>query len=362
MKNAKVITMLFLTVVLAACSSGGGSATPDDNPVAVRLSVETPDSSGSRTVASDNNVNNLSYFYTAVPQWANAGYDNISGTVSTMREFTNGGYLGTFQPGYWLFSVEVRNTVADVTSVVYAGSAYTYINSGSTSVSVNVSTSDGTGTVDITVYVPTASENESLAINYSGTTGASGISAEATRVTESGVYQHYTRFFKTIPNLPAGGYTFLLDYSDGTTQSSLSGGLVGGASVEVNVVAGATTTITGTIEGGMFREVSPMVITPGFSILTMTQGGDTPAGTMGNPGATVAQADTDTVYSVSCIPKAGTAINSYEWYLNSVLQESSNSTYTLNAPSGKYVLTCVITGTAGNRTVTASVKSIVHIQ
>ena len=362
MKNAKVITMMFLAAILAACSSGGGdSAIPDDDPVAVRLSVEMPDSGMARAVASDCNFNNLSYYYTAVPQWAGADYNTVAGTVSAMREFTNGGYLGTFQPGYWLFSVEVRNTVEDVTSVVYAGSAYSYINSGSTSVSVNVSASDGTGTVDITVYIPTASENDSLDISYSGTAGASGISADSARITEPGTYQHYTRFSKAVPNLPAGGYTFLLDYNDGTTQSSLSGGLIGGATVDVNVVAGATTTITGTIEGGVFREMVPMVITPGFSVLSMTQE-DTPAGTMGFPGATVAQAETDATYSVSCTPKTGTVINSYDWYLNSVLQVTGDSTYTLNVPAGKYVLTCVVTGTAGNRTVTASVKSIVLVQ
>ncbi len=362
MKDAKVITILFLAAILAACSSGGeDSAISDDDPVAVRLSVEMPDSSMDRAVASDNNVDNLSYYYTSVPQWAGADYNTVSGTVSTMREFTNGGYLGTFQPGYWLFSVEVRNTVEDVTSVVYAGSAYSYINSGSTSVSVNVSTSDGTGTVDITVYIPTASENESLDISYSGTAGASGISANSTRITESGPYQHYTKFSKPVPNLPAGGYTFLLDYNDGTTQGNLSGGLIGGASVDVNVIAGTITNITGTIEGGAFREIIPMVITPGFSALSMNQG-DTTAGSMESPGATVAQAETDTVYSVSCTPKTGTVINSYDWYLNSVLQVTGDSTYTLNAPAGKYVLTCVVTGTARNRAVTASVKSIVLVQ
>ena len=362
MKNAKVITMLFLAAILAGCSSGGGSATLDDEPVAVRLSVETLDSGMARNVASNDNVNNLSYYYTAIPQWAGADYDTVSGTVSSMREFTNGSYLGRFQPGYWLFSVEVRNTVADVTSVAYTGSVYSYINSGSTSVSVSVSPSDGTGTVDITVYVPTASENESMAISYSGTASASGITADVARITESGAYQYYTRFSKTVSNLPTGGYTFLLDYNDGATQSSLSNGLIGGSSVDVNVVAGATTTVTGTIEGGVFREVIPTVITPGFSLLTMTQGENTPAGSIGSPGETVAQMGTDTIYSVSCIPKAGTVINSYEWYLNSVSQGVGESTYTLNVPSGKYVLTCVVTGMTGNRTVTASVKSIVNVQ
>ena len=362
MKDVKLIAMLFLTVVLAACSSGGGSSTPDENPVSVRLSVETPDYSMAGTVSSEDNVNNLSYYYTAVPQWANADYDSVSGTVTSMREFTNGSYLGTFQPGYWLFSVEVRNAVAGVTSVVYTGSAYAHINSGSTSVSVNVSTADGTGTVAITVYVPTASENESLAISYAGTAEATGISADTTRITEPGTYQYYTRFSKTISNLQAGGYTFLLDYNDGTTQSSLSGGLVGGASVDVNVTAGATTTITGTIEGGVFREIIPAIITPGFSSFAMTQAADTPAGSMGIPGTTEAQADTDTLYSVSCTPKTGTVISSYDWYLNSVLQVTDGSTYTLNVPAGRYVLTCVVTGTSGNRTVTASVKSVVLVQ
>ena len=94
----------------------------------------------------------------------------------------------------------------------------------------------------------------------------------------------------------------------------------------------------------------------------MMQGENTPAGSMGSPGATVAQAETDTVYSVSCIPKAGTVINSYEWYLNSVLQEAGDRTFIMNAPSGKYVLTCIITGISGNRTVTSSVKSIVLVQ
>lgn len=359
--KAKVITMLLMATILAACSSGG-SASPDDNPVEVRLSVEAPGSNTAKTITAYDNVDNLKYYYTAVPQWKNGASDAESGTVTTMREFTNGNSLGTFKPGYWLFSVEVRNTVADVTSVVYTGFTYTHINSGSTSVSVNVSPSAGTGAVDIIVYVPTASENESLAISYSGTFGASGISADASRITEPGIYQYYTSFTKTISDLPSGGYTFLLDYNDGETQGSLSGGLIGGAPVDVNVIAGATTTVIGTLEGGVFREVDPTVVTPGFAALTMTQGEDIPAGSMASPGATVVQADTDTSFSVTCIPKAGTVINSYEWYLNSVFQETGGTAYTLNVPSGKYVLTCVVTGIAWNRTVTASVKSIVVVQ
>ena len=362
MEDAKVITILLLAAFLAACSSGGGSATTDDSPIAVRLSVENQDADVAKSVAFGDNVNNLSYYYTAIPQWSGASYDTVSGTVPTMTAFTNGGYLGTFQPGYWLFTVEVRNTVDDVVSVVYAGSAYTSINASSSSVSVNVSTADGTGTAEITVYVPTASETESMAISYSGTASASDLPADAARITKSGAYQYYTRFSKVISNLPSGGYTFLLDYNDGTTQSSLSGGLIGGTSIDVNVAPGATTTITGTLEGGVFREITPIIISPGFLTLNMIQEEDTPAGLMGTPGATVTLADTDTAYSVLCTPKAGTVINSYEWYLNSVFQENDDSTYLLNVPSGEYVLTCVVTGIAGNRTVTASVKSIVLVQ
>ena len=362
MKNAKVITMLLLAVMYGACSSGGGASTSYDNPVTVRLSVETPGSVAVRSVTSGDNVKNLSYFYTAVPQWTRAESEGVQGKVSTMREFSNGGSLGEFQPGYWLFSVEVRNLVEQETSVVYSGSAYTYINADTSSVTVNVSTSDGTGTVDIMVYVPTGSENESMTIGYSGAAAASGISADSVRITEPGEYQNYTMFTKVITDLPAGGYTFILDYNDGTTQGSMSGASVPGASVGVNVVSGATVSITGTIEGGELREVSPTVITPGFSSFNMIQGEDIPAGSMQMPGTTAAIAGTDTLFSVSCTPKTGTVITSYEWFLNSVSQETGDISYTLNVPSGNYVLTCIVTGTAGNRTFTASVKSIVVVQ
>ena len=100
--------------------------------------------------------------------------------------------------------------------------------------------------------------------------------------------------------------------------------------------------------------------TPSAGLVALTA--DTPAGSMGTPGETVAQADSDTLYSVSCSPKAGTVINSYKWYLNSVLQEAGDNTYTLNVPPGKYVLTCVVSGTTGSRVITASVKSVVLVQ
>ncbi|MBR0319318.1 MAG: hypothetical protein IJQ86_08570 [Spirochaetia bacterium] len=362
MKNAKVITTLFFAALFAACSSGGGSNVLNDGPVSVCLNVEAPASGSLKAVASGDNVNNLSYYYTAMPQWDSSESSSIQGAVSTMKKFSNGDSLGEFQPGYWLFSVEVRNTVEQATSVVYAGSAYTYINSDAASVTVNVSPSDGTGTVNIAVYVPTSSENESMSIGYSGSDSASGIQTDASRITSPGTYQNYTMFTKVIPDLPAGGYTFILDYSDGTTLSSISGGAVCGASVDVNVASGATTTITGTIEGGALRAITPSVITPGFSSFTMTQGDNIPAGSLEAPGVTAASENTDTIFTVSCIPKDGTVINSYEWYLNSVPQETGDISYNLNTQAGTYVLTCVVTGTSGNRTFTASVKSIVIVQ
>jgi len=362
MEKEKGILMLLLTLLFVSCSSEGDGSASYDNPVSVCLSVETPVSDPEQSVSSGDNVKNLSYFYTAVPQWSKRDFDTVPGAVSTMHEFKNGDSLGDFQPGYWLFSVEVRNAVEGEISVVYTGSAYTYINSDTTSVTVNVSAAEGTGTVDITVYVPTAAENESMEISYSGAADAQGVTAEAMKITEPGTYQHYTMFSKVITDLPAGGYTFILDYNDGTAQSSLSGGSIGGATVDVNVAPGATSVITGTVEGGMLRAVTPSVIMPGLSSFTMTQDGSIPAGSMWSPGAVSASADTDTLFSVSSIPKGSAVVNSYEWYLNSAALESDGISCTLNVPAGTYVLTCVATGSAGNRLFTASVKSIVHVQ
>lgn len=326
------ILMTLLIIGLSACSNGGSS---DNGPVKVSLAVDAYHGAASRIVSVEEAVDLSSFvfFYKATPQWTGSEFASITGQTAgfvKINSYRDGKELGYFAQGKWLFEVEARLS-SDETTVVFSGSAETYISSSNFAITVPViGQADDDGTVYISVLAPTVSESDTLTITYSGTSSGS-VSAGDIEIERTTGDDRWTSFLVDSLALPAGQYTFCLTYNDGTDD-------VGGATVAINVNPGMTTSITGTVESGVWQNESvSMTGLHSFGIVLTAAGNKVEIAKNGT-----------LVYTCTKTP-GSLDIDSYEWYVNGELQTGQTaSTFTFVASNFDFdycTVTCVARAT-----------------
>ena len=325
------ISVLILALALTGCSDGESS---NSGPVKVSLNVSSD--SPSRIVSVDDSLDldKLSFYFRATPQWTGSDFTSIEGTVASFQKinsYYNGISLGYFAQGKWLFEVEAR-LKSDETTVAFSGSAETYISTSNRNVVVNIFNSSASqGTVSITVLAPTVNESDVLRIDYTGAdTGT--VDSHDIEISRSGGDNRWTTFTLEDASFDAGFYTFFLTYNNGTAD-------VGGAVVAASVNAGMTTAITGTIESGLWQEHT-MTLT-GLNSFSVSVTADKEE--IIENGGTV-------LYT--CTKAGELNIASYQWYVNGSPQAGATGpTFRITASTpasgttpfheGLYTVTCI---------------------
>lgn len=327
------IFILLIALSLTGCTDSGSS---DNDSVQVSLSVSSD--SLNRIVSVDDSVNfsSFSIYYKATPQWTGSDFASAQGAVASFQKinsYYSGISLGYFAQGSWLFEVEAR-LASDETIVVFSGSAETYISTGNRNVVINLyRSSTDQGTVSITVLAPSVSENDVLRIDYTGAdTGT--VDSNDIVISRSGGEDRWTTFTLTDASFDAGLYTFFLTYNNGTAD-------VGGAVVAVNVNAGMSAAITGTVETGVWQEHT-MTLT-GLNIFSISV-------TAGNGIEEIKENGGTVLYT--CTKTGELNIRSYQWYVNGAPQAGATGTtfrITASTPAsgttpfheGLFTVTCI---------------------
>lgn len=326
------IIFFLLALMLTSCSDGSSS---DNGPVQVSLSLSRSGVS-SRIVSVDEAVDlsSFAFYYKATPLWTGSDFAGVVGqTADFVRidSYRDGKDLGYFAQGKWLFEVEVRlidQEAAEADWVLfYSGSTELYISTSNYAITIPV-VGEGSedGTVYISVLAPTVSESDSMTITYSGT-GSGSVPAGDIEIERTTGDDRWTSFLVDSLALPAGQYTFCLTYNDGTDD-------VGGATVAVNVNPGMTTSITGTVESGVWQnETVSMTGLHSFGIKLSAAGNKMEVAKNGT-----------LVYTCTKTP-GSLDIDSYEWYVNGDLQTGeASSTFTFVASNFDFdycTVTCV---------------------
>lgn len=282
----------------------------------------------------------LTYKYKAVPQWT---ANNIQGAVTTWTNlpgnnpgtYSDGMSLGYFTPGQWVFHIQILNG----STPIYQGNSAVYsISSSGVAITVPVSkivTEAQDGSVQITVTAATQ-ENDSLTISYTGTASGSNITADASR--SGGI----TTFSKTISSLGAGTYEFTLTHSNGTT----------GAVVGVDLTAGQTATIEGTLNNGIWQvglvtlTVHSITVSPAPSNGTIYP--DVAGAAPGDK--VVLYVEPDDGYILSTISVNSGAVSTTD------ISDANGVAYTFTMPDADVTVTAAFTGAPVN-TITVNTAS-----
>ena len=312
------IFVLILALALTGCSDGSSAA---DGPVEVSLALGSSSEIASRVVGVNEPVDTskLAFYYSAAPMWT--GYDfataqGITDGFQRIQTYSNGVSLGLFTPGKWHFEVLVKLIDAELDEnnwvLVYSGTVDQYISPNSSIVAVPVTKhNNANGAVTVSVKAPTIDEdNDRLSISYEGPESSS-IAAGNINISRA---DGYTTFTVAKTSLPSGEYTFFLTYNDGTSD-------VGGAVISVNITAGMTASIYGTVEAGLWQnETVALTGLHSFGIKLTAAGNKVEIPKNGS-----------LVYT--CTKNPGSLdIATYAWYVNGVLQNGQTaSTFTLTA-------------------------------
>ena len=331
-----LVLLIALLLTLSSCSDGSSS---DNGPVPVSLSL-SHSHTADRIVSVDEAVDlsSFAFYYKATPLWTGSDFGTIVGQTAgfvKINSYRDGKDLGYFAQGKWLFEVEVRLIDQEAAeadwALFYSGSSELYISSSSYEITIPViGQSNEDGTVSIEVMAPTVSESDTLTITYSGTASGS-VAAGDIAIDRTTGDDRWTVFTVDSVSLAAGQYTFSLVYNDGTND-------VGGATVAVNVNPGMTTSITGTVESGVWQnETVTMTGLHSFGIQLTAAGNKVEIAKNGT-----------LVYTCTKTP-GSIDIDSYEWYVNGELQTGQTaSTFTFVASHFDFdycTVTCVAKAT-----------------
>ena len=353
--------LLVMAVLFASCSNGmgekaDGSGSASSQKVMVSFGIEFEGGVQRVINADDTLAGDLTYWYKATPVWRAQASRPIAGDTNNQfiqipsYEAGEDRPIGYFAAGTWDIDVEVRKGEKKI----YSGSLPGYsIHTGHASIIIAVhpdTTEKGIVTIAVSVpttgphYVPDPENpqgpelpvyNESMEITYTGyyydTNGVVHYIDDGEAVIASTARANGLTTYTITPlnNMEPGAYTFKFQYSDeGETPN-------GGAAMAVNVFAGETLNITGSIENGQWHAGSMIIKKPGFSSFSVTPYGSIVIAPTGS------QQFTCTVSSTSGKPTA------YAWYVNGEPTGIETSQFTFSGtvqnpkPYGLYEITCV---------------------
>lgn len=322
MKRGKLMmtVLVVLAVLFASCSNGmskddseGGSSA---KTVMVSLGVDT-EGFAQKIISDGSDLgNDFTYWYKAKHNWTQDPSRPVHGDTGEnfvlIPNYTSGSKvsLGYFTAGQWTFYARVMKG----STIVYSGSApyNIFTNHASPEVIVAPDTT-GKGTLSITVKVPTTGprapdpENpglaevgeyhEALVINATPT-------IEALLLTpDRSAGDNLTTFTGSKGNLTPGAYTIGFRYTDE------SGTITEGAAQAVTIYAGATTSITGTIDGRKWHSSQITIKAPDIIEFDLSAAdgatSKTPSGTLR--------------YTASAKSAQGNALK-FEWFINGISQ------------------------------------------
>ncbi len=337
--------LVVLAVLFASCSNGmskdDASGAVSGEKVMVNFGVDQEGFaqniiSGGSDVGSD-----FTYWYKANHNWTQDPSRPVHGDTGEnfvlIPNYTSGSQvaLGYFTAGQWTFYAQVKKG----SNIVYSGSAPYNIFTGHVSPVVTVTPdTTGVGTISITVKVPTTGPrpadhplapagvgeyHESLSVY--ATPNIPSFTLTATDRTGN-----LTTFTGSKENLTPGAYTIGLRYTDE------SGAVTEGAAQAVTVYAGATASITGTIDGGKWHSSQITINAPDIIDFTLSAAAGatskTPIGTL--------------TYTASARSAQGNALK-FEWFKNGISQGDAAAGSQVN-PGDPYTSTFDFTeGTYG---------------
>ena len=332
--------LVVLAVLFASCSNGmsessaeGGSSA---QKVMVSLGVDVEGSASQKAISGDTDLSSLTYWYCATHNWVQDRpvHGDTDGEFILIPNYSAGANLGYFTAGSWTFAVEVRKG----SDKIYSGSVDYNIYTGHASPEVKVTpdTTGAKGTITFNVQVPATGgetpEHEALIVWVNG-------SGEGVTVSRTGYADGLATYEGSKPNLDPGAYTVTFKYMDeGNVNTE-------GAAQAVNVFAGQTSNITGTIDGGKWHPSTITINAPGINYTSLT-----PTSAYRRPGD-----PNSTDFTAVAASAQGNPIT-YEWYINGVGQglNADELNFSRN-DCGMYDITCTVTDTTANVTASKTV-------
>jgi len=315
MKKALVLFIAMAVACTLISCGGSGSSSADSSLGTVTLGVSGLDSQ--RVVSVTGGTSTFYYYYKATPNWTGTDVTTPQGKTSDFTQITYsaGVSLGYFAQGNWTFEVEVRDGTSESANVLYSGSTTQYINAGSNTISIAVTKdTTGKGTIAFSITAPTVEASDKITIPTSPSVTVSPTLSYADNITTATV---------AATEFDSGNYTITI------LHTKADGTAVGGATMGVNVANGTATTVSGTIESGVWQ-AEALTLT-GITTFSITVSGS----------ASVAKSTDATFTATATI--TGSTVSSYQWYVNGVAQSGATSaSYTFNQASGGYYqVSCV---------------------
>jgi len=319
MKRGKVLmtVLVVLAVLFASCSNGmskdDGDGAVSTQKVMVSFGVDM-EGFTQKTISDGSNLGtDFTYWYKANHNWTQDRpvHGDTGANFVMIPNYTSGSQvsLGYFTAGQWTFYAQVKKG----DTIIYSGSAPYNIYTGHATPAITVTPdTTGTGTLNISVKVPTTGPraadhplapegvgeyHEALSIVATPTI----VAFELTPDRSAG--DNLTLFTGTKAGLTPGAYTIGIKYTDE------SGTVTEGAAQAVTIYAGATTSITGTIDGGKWHSSQITINAPAITGFTLAADAGatskTPIGTL--------------TYTASASSAQGNAIK-FEWFVNGMSQ------------------------------------------
>ena len=274
-------SILAVLCLICSCGGGGGSDSASADVVQVRFGVDSADGAFKvATVTNPDLTTGLTYEYKATAAWNSTDFGTPKGDTNgawvPFTPYVDADHPGTaiyFAQGKWTIQVQVKKNSTVIYTTVTTGEGYApieeespigqktqYINSTTQNISINVEksyTASAAGSIVIqNLYAPDTSGADKLVVTY-GTVGSNSgttvnVSA-ANSVAGTGDWAGYKKYNYTISDVAAGAYWVTIAYNNGTAN-------VGASTVASEIIAGLGSTITGSIQNGVWTSQSINVV------------------------------------------------------------------------------------------------------
>ncbi|MBR0319110.1 MAG: hypothetical protein IJQ86_07460 [Spirochaetia bacterium] len=275
-------SILAVLCLICSCGGGGGSDSASADVVQVRFGVDSADGAfKSATATNPDLTTDLVYEYKATAAWDSDDFGTPKGdTNGAWVEFTpyvdaqNPGTAIYFAQGKWTIQVQVKKNRTVIYTTKTTGEGYApiannspigqktqYINSTTNNIEIEVEksyTASAAGSIVIqNLYAPDTSGADKLVVTYGPVGGAQSgtetILASEDAVAGTGDWAGYNKYNYTISGVAAGAYWVTVAYNNGTS-------VVGASTVASEIIAGLGSTITGSIENGVWTSQSIAVV------------------------------------------------------------------------------------------------------
>ena len=287
-KHYGLIAILAVICLICSCGGGSGSSSSDgDGVVKVSFGVDT--SEGTLRTATVTNPDLISagalvYEYNAHAEFSTTDFGTPKGDTGTEWVVFNPSIVTTdtnyeptsilFAQGKWTIQVRVKKEGVVIYQTATTGTGYSsagktqYINSTTDVIEIEVEkVFTGTGKIKISdLYAPDTSGSDKLIVSYGpmGTdtvTDSVEFTAAAKATAGEGDWVGYNKYNAEITGVAAGAYWVTVAYSNGTS-------IVGASTVASEIINGLESTISGSIQNGIWASSNIKVV--GIKKITAT--------------------------------------------------------------------------------------------